>query len=49
MKSIPIIRHRDLGMTTIRLHRVEFADRGVNASLVDYEITTHRTLADIVG
>lgn len=40
---------KELGMTTIRLRRGEFADREVNASLVDHEITTHRTLPDIVG
>jgi FMN phosphatase YigB (HAD superfamily) len=40
---------KKLGMTTIRLRRGGFADRKVNAALADHEITTHRTLPDIVG
>lgn len=40
---------KELGMTTIRLRRGEFADREVNHSLVDHDITTHRSLPDIVG
>ena len=39
---------KELGMTTVRLRRGEFAGCELDASIIDHEITTHQVLLDIV-